>query len=433
MTTFQTTSVSPSLPRLRTVCYSAAVVILTTTCAAPSALAGLSGPEAVRLSPPEPTGPHPVGRSTMHLTDEDRADPWHGQQDREIMTSLWYPTAAEESEPAPYVSDAMAEQLSLQLEQVGISRGAVDIEASEANATAGAELAGDVGELPTVLYSPGMGMSRHQSTAQAEELASQGYLVVTMDHTYEGKAVEFPDGRVKKQDLPEGQEFTETYRTAIKARKADARLVLDSLERLADGDNPDAGNRDLPEGLGEAIDLSRIGMFGHSAGGFTAAEVMLTDERVDAGINLDGSLAYHVGDEEWGRSTTRGVARPFLLLGAGTTSNSGGSPHTSKNSPDWAMFRDASPETLELYMERAEHMSYLDTQWIFPQLDERLEPDSPSWDDEMRASVGTIDPEASTAAQRAYITAYLDEHVRGVERPLLDGPSDEHPEVEFIE
>ncbi|TQN33278.1 platelet-activating factor acetylhydrolase isoform II [Haloactinospora alba] len=433
MTTLRKAPAPPSLPRLRAACYSAAVAVLAAACAVPPALAELGGPEAVRLSPPEPTGPHPVGRATMHLIDEDRADPWNGQQEREIMTSLWYPAAAEEGEPAPYVSDAMAEQLSLQLEQAGISRGAVDIEGSEANATVGSGLAGEVGELPTVLYSPGMEVSRHQSTAQAEELASRGYLVVTMDHTYEGKAVEFPDGRVKKQDLPEEQEFTETYRTAVKARKADARLVLDSLERLAGGDNPDAANRDLPEGLGEAVDLSRIGMFGHSAGGFTAAEVMLTDERVDAGINLDGSLAYHVGDEEWGESTTRGVERPFLILGAGTVSNSGGSPHTSRNSPDWAMFRDASPETLELYMERAEHMSYLDTQWILPQLDERLRPDSPSWDDGMRASVGTIGPEASVAAQRAYITAYLDEHVRGVERPLLDGPSDEHPEVEFVE
>ncbi|MEV0677639.1 hypothetical protein AB0I60_14065 [Actinosynnema sp. NPDC050436] len=34
--------------------------------------------------------------------------------------------------------------------------------------------------------------------------------------------------------------------------------------------------------------MSAVGVFGHSYGGFTAAETMYQDRRFDAGVNLDG-------------------------------------------------------------------------------------------------------------------------------------------------
>jgi hypothetical protein len=42
----------------------------------------------------------------------------------------------------------------------------------------------------------------------------------------------------------------------------DVRFVLDRVEDLAAGDNPDAENRPLPTGLADALDLRRVGMFG---------------------------------------------------------------------------------------------------------------------------------------------------------------------------
>ena len=38
------------------------------------------------------------------------------------------------------------------------------------------------------------------------------------------------------------------------------------------------------------MDTSRIGMFGHSYGGATAAQVLVEDSRVKAAINMDGTL-----------------------------------------------------------------------------------------------------------------------------------------------
>ena len=43
---------------------------------------------------PEPTGPYPVGTTSVCLTDVSRPDPWAaGVVARELMVSLWYPAA----------------------------------------------------------------------------------------------------------------------------------------------------------------------------------------------------------------------------------------------------------------------------------------------------------------------------------------------------
>lgn len=49
---------------------------------------------------------------------------------------------------------------------------------------------------PVVLFSPGLGGSRHMYGVLARSLASYGYVVLTLDHTYETGVVEFPDGSV---------------------------------------------------------------------------------------------------------------------------------------------------------------------------------------------------------------------------------------------
>jgi hypothetical protein len=50
--------------------------------------------------------------------------------------------------------------------------------------------------LPLVVLSPGFTNSRSALTALAEDLASHGYVVAGIDHTYESFATAFPDGRV---------------------------------------------------------------------------------------------------------------------------------------------------------------------------------------------------------------------------------------------
>ena len=176
---------------------------------------------------------------------------------------------------------------------------------------------------PVVVFSPGFGVPRGLGSIMVAELASRGYVVVTVDHTYEAVGVEFPGGRLAVQTLPQGSYAL----LARQARVADVRFVLDELGRLARGQNPDAAGRRLPRGLGDVLDLTRIGAFGHSAGGITSADVMDVDARVKAGIDMDGTLAYGYPNPADSPTVAHGTQRPFLLMGAGGTGPGGGGDH----------------------------------------------------------------------------------------------------------
>ncbi|MCE0447243.1 hypothetical protein LT493_31765 [Streptomyces tricolor] len=162
------------------------------------------------------------------------------------------------------------------------------------------------------------------------ELASRGYVVVTVDHTHETTPVEFPNGRVELQKEP--MTGAETVKKAVETRVRDTRFVLDQLAVLRAGRNPDAEGRRLPRGLGGALDLDRIGMYGHSAGGITAAETMRADRRIDAGINMDGTLQY--SSTEFLPVALEGLDRPFMLMGKAN--------QTHLNKPSWQSFWDRS-------------------------------------------------------------------------------------------
>lgn len=418
--------------RRRGAAYTAAAAVLAAACAVPGTVAAITNPGPIQLNPPEPTGPYEVGRAALHLVDDSRGHPWvSGAEQRDMMVSVWYPAAEGGGERARYMPDAVAEVMAGQMEQLGLPRDAVDFAGSPTGAVVGADVAEEAGKLPVLLYSHGFNQSRHQATAQLADLASKGYAVVAMDHPYETSAVELPSGRIIRDNSPEFG--AETLRSGVATRVADTRFVLDSVERIAEGGDPTVDGQPLPSGLGDSLDLSSVGMFGHSAGGLTAAEAMLVDDRIDAGVDLDGTIAYHVGDEEWADATLEGSDRPFMIFSGGLTGGTS-DPHTSEYSRDFRMFRESSTgPVLELYMPDAEHMSFIDTQWMVPQLEAELDPSGPAWEDGVVSSVGSVGAQDSIAAQRAYIAAFFGEYVRGKEAPLLDGPSADYPQVEFIE
>ncbi|MGH7469822.1 MAG: hypothetical protein ACRENP_17880 [Longimicrobiales bacterium] len=166
-----------------------------------------------------------------------------------------------------------------------------------------------------ILFSHGFGVSAAIYSGLHEELASRGYVVAGIEHTFDAGAVQFPDGRlvVQKPDI----QIDETLRAV---RTADIRFVLDAFGALAAGRNPDAGHRRLPAGLGRTLDLKRVGAFGHSLGSPALVAAMERDRRIDVGIVLDGDLV------------TTGLDRPFLMIG--------NQSQRRADSPEWAAFYD---------------------------------------------------------------------------------------------
>ncbi|WP_326687333.1 alpha/beta hydrolase [Streptomyces sp. NBC_01795] len=268
---------------------------------------------AVRPRLPKPTGPHAIGVTTLYLVDRARRDPLDPYPVREVMASVFYPArathGAETAPTAPAVATAPAAPTAPYMTQ-GAAASFVQIDvhlhglpaegvdwagiATHAHPNAPAETGA---RRPVLLYSPGGGDPRGLGTGLAEELAAHGYIVVTVDHPGDGSEVEFPVTTAYRDEKVRETVFRgdpradgALFQTVIETRIADLRFVLDALAELASGRNPDAAGRPVPEHLAQVLDLRRVGVYGHSAGGTAAAGTLYEDRRVHAAVNLEGYL-----------------------------------------------------------------------------------------------------------------------------------------------
>jgi dienelactone hydrolase len=246
--------------------------------------------EASGLEFPETTGPFKVGRAGYQLVDSSRKEIFTAAPDdvRELVVTVHYPAeVAEGLRPAPYADARLAAAIGEAYHKPASLFSQMHSHAVEKAPCARAKRG-----YPVVIFSPGFKAHPLFYTAMLEELASQGFVVASVCHPYSTGTTVFPDGRVAPAN-DEGTRFeldkknrevsSDTmieHRDAIgEVWLADVRFVLDSLERMNTSDELLAGN----------LDVSQVGIFGHSFGGATAAAAVQRDKRFRAGINLDGS------------------------------------------------------------------------------------------------------------------------------------------------
>lgn len=310
------------------------------------------------------------------------------------MMSLWYPAEPSSGSRAPYLTPTESELL---LELGGITGVPSDaLSRTRTNAVTDATPLAGRHDRPLVVLSPGFTKPRATLTALAEDLASHGYVVAGIEHTYESVATTFPDGRVTTCLAREVRPRDQAFWVKLKAgRAADVSFVLDALT----GSHPERPAARL-------IDPSRIAMAGHSVGGASAIAAIVTDSRIRAGIDIDGTTDFPIPDG--------GLSRPFLFLGrkAQYTPGSGGAAATWER--DWNYLTGWKRWLL---VRGATHASFTDISLL--------------------AEQSGLDTGADLSANRTveitrrYTRAFLDLHLRDKPQSLLDGPSPHYPEVEF--
>src|SRR5262245_24923870 len=136
---------------------------------------------------PAPTGAHRVGRLALDLTDEDRPDPYARRGGkRRLGVWVWYPAVpAAGAKPAAYLPGWWR----LLGPVWGFRPSRVRVRAVE-----GAPVDGEGGPFPVLVFSPS-GNPPHFYSALVEELASHGYVVAGIAHTYETIPITaFPGG-----------------------------------------------------------------------------------------------------------------------------------------------------------------------------------------------------------------------------------------------
>ncbi len=250
---------------------------------------------------PEPTGDFLIGTQTFHLVDDDREERFSETPGgkRELMVQIWYPAQHTSGKPYPFMPNA--DQL-LKVEPLSSMLGLPKMFLSymkqiPTHAYENAEAAISNETYPLILLNHGFGTSKMYQTSQAENLASHGYIVASIDHTYSTFGTVFPDGTLTTLRTYEERFIDKDYREMVgQAWTDDIFFMIDQLERMNAGQ--------VPSKLQGKMDLEHIGVFGHSFGGAAAYDATY-DPRIKAGINLDGSLY---------RYDQAGSSKPFIIM-----------------------------------------------------------------------------------------------------------------------
>ena len=362
---------------------------------------------------PEPGGPYQVGVVTFQWTDPTRTeqynpdpDPANPADQREVMVQIWYPAVPAQGQvSAPWMDrlDVVGPAIAHYLRLPGFFLDHAGLVGTHAYANAPVDTSG--GRFPVIIYSHGWNGFRTVNLNQSEALASHGYIVAAIDHTYGAMVTVFADGRVALNNpaiLPEGPTDGRYYASARQVEAtfaADVSFVLDQLARL------DSGAIVSP--LAGQVDVTRAGFFGHSTGGGAVVMACQQDPRCQAGLTMDAWLRPF--DEEW---LARPLTQPFLFM----RSEVWASPENDANL-DRVIAGLQSP---------GYRLTVLGTRHYDFTLLPLLTPLAPAL-----GLKGPLEGQRTLEVISDYLVAFFDQHLKGEDQPLLDGPSEAYPEVEF--
>ncbi len=385
---------------------------------------------------PPPSGEYIVGVRDFELQDTSRpglisAGP---QEPRRLLVRVWYPASESRGYPVrQYFSDAEADTTA---ESIGRFLNAPFafkyLKHVKTNSYEEAPFRNGLGTLPVVVYSHGYTSFAGQNTALMEELASHGYTVYSVQHSYDSGPTVMPNGDVLESDpmlLQEmgamaepsdavkqgfiGRTYSERREGQVKAHQealaTNQRIAARSapiwtddrvfvLDQLQSGAVPDSV-RDIVA----AGDFEHTGQIGMSFGGSTTGEFCFVDQRCAAGVNLDG------GDFHF-TSFGQNEPVPFLmfysdfgqiakLFGGGPDADAHGFNDFSYERPETAGLRT---DVVRLKVNSVTHLGVSDfTLFVRPPLRNPL--------------FGSIDSHDMIQIQNDFVLGFFDKYVRNQE------------------
>jgi dienelactone hydrolase len=363
-----------------------------------------------------PTGPYAVGRTTR-VWSEPKHEPMSPQPGakRELLAWIWYPAAPQQ--PSQTFDDYLPTPLRKAVEQ---QRGGLntrlltrDLSRVRTHSIRNAELSSRQPSYPVVLMRAGLAGLVTGYTSLAEDLASHGYVVVGFDAPYRSSVVVFPDGRViarapeNNADLVRGSEQEQLANQLVRAWSADMGFALDQLELL---NNSDPSGRFLGR-----LDMSKVGVFGHSLGGATALQFCRDDSRCKAGIDVDGAPLGSVIDE--------GVTQPFMFLLSDHTSETDAETSTIHANINSIYDRLPSDRGWQITIRGANHYMFSDDGAMLK---------SPLIMRLMRTvGIVHIDGRRQVAVTTHYISTFFDVYLQGAPLSKLENRAG-YPEIEDV-
>ena len=351
---------------------------------------------------PLPTGEYAVGTVTYGWEDANRLEAFTLEDPadhRKIAVQFWYPVDKEKGDKTGQAQE-------------------------NAPVAAGGK------RYPLLVFSHGAFGFRGSNATTYMELASQGYIVASIDHAYHAFYTAYPDGSnaiisqdflMQVQQNQAGQMSVEEDRATsfawLDVRTADIRFTLDQAEAVDDGT--------ITGPLAGRMDLEKIGLFGHSLGGAASAAVCREDARCKAAVVIDATMfGEYQRDGAEGAMIEEPFPAPLLVFYNGDTFNA--TEEHLGYVPDLYAFEHAAGPAYGVVVNGAQHLNFTDLPARAPVLANLL-------GQSMQVNGGTsgqIEQARCTEILNRYLLAFFDQSLLGKSSPLLTGES-MYAEVEF--
>jgi hypothetical protein len=349
---------------------------------------------------PKLTGGYSVGVRTIHLIDSSRPENFTANPSdvREMMVQLWYPiekgTLGTRTEYMDYPTFQWLKNRS-PIPLITIPNNAyLFVRPHGRNETMIA-----AGMFPVVIFSPGYDGVYQIYTSFIEDLASNGFVVASINHPYVSGITVFPDGRtiglasVPSDPVAQTAFFNMSLRTIIE----DVKFVLDTFTEMNASDPDFSGH----------FDLSRVGMYGHSFGGANTAVCCYEDPRIIAGLTLDGVF--------YSSFIPGNIIKPFLMMFA--------EARLANDTTINYMWNHITNDTFKMSIAGSTHFAYTDVGLLLAHLVPLIPPKI--------LGFGTIPPKRMLNITKTYETAFFDVYLKGEPVETLLDLSSQFEEVQF--
>ena len=384
---------------------------------------------------PTPTGPYEVGTTFLHLIDIEREETAtvDSTDMRSLWVQAWYPAEQTKSFERMPVLPKSEKWMVGMLHNLGLPKFVPQHwSLIKSHSYLDAPINSGEQAFPIILFSHAYHGFLSHNTQQFEALASNGYVVFSIAHSYNTQLGLKQDGswltledpntikfsridttifnnaaRASRQirintETPENlttedrktldslhQVMYKQYHDQLKIRAADMSFVLDEAERMQSGK--------VESQFKGKLNLNQVGAFGGSLGGPSALLFNAIDPRCLASANIDGA--------QFGALFKFELNKPHLIFFNGKDGKNDGF-----SLRDWETINNANPY-YKIVIEGAGHGNIVDMVGN-PILARRL-----------GLGVGPIEPKLVYKIYNSYLLAFFDEHVKGEEQTSLEGKS----------
>ncbi len=287
---------------------------------------------------------------------------------RELKLKVWYPADVNKEPRDVYLDEAERSGLGV---KYGLPKSTFSyLDQVETNTFKEPPVVS--GKFPTLVFSHGQYSNATAYYSILEQIASQGYIIVVINHTYESVATKFSEDQIvyfdkefdarninkEMRDLAwsKNQEFLNADSQELKEV-----IVKSLIDNYVASEITKRWSKDISavvsylETLNDSkffrghIDLDKIGLLGHSQGGAAIVETLLDNDGIIAGVNLDGV--------QWGSVIHKTIEQPLLLL----------SSDWPEYHPDYnaIIYNDKTVKSFEsIVLKESGHSSFMDIPYV---------------------------------------------------------------------